>query len=54
MSRTELFYADYTKTEKSRIPDKGLHDEILNFLLGIETESERVRNPKTYANWRTR
>jgi hypothetical protein len=51
-SRAEQFYAEYTKTEKSRIPDKALYDEIINFLVGIETE--RLRDPHTYINWRNR
>jgi hypothetical protein len=55
MSRTEQFYAEYTKAEKSRIPDKALYEEIINYLLGNETDdSERERDPKTYANWRNR
>jgi hypothetical protein len=54
MSRTKQFYAEYTKTKKSRIAYKALYNEILNFLLGIETESKRVRDPKTYAIWRNR
>jgi hypothetical protein len=52
MSQSDKFYEDFSK-HRTLLPDKILYDDILNFLLDVETEAN-PRSTQTYNNWKNR